>query len=53
MGGAVGTRFVDSRATALAVTRGRVWVAGVAFDDDVDPVADIGRAWPAVMRLVN
>jgi uncharacterized delta-60 repeat protein len=53
MGGALGARFVDSRATALAVARGRVWVAGVAFDDDVDPVADIGRAWPAVMRLLG
>jgi hypothetical protein len=51
MGGARGARFVDSRATAIAVAAGRVWVAGVAFDDDVDPVADIGRAWPAVMRL--
>jgi uncharacterized delta-60 repeat protein len=53
MGGAKDTRFVDSRATAIAVAAGRVWVAGVAFDDDVDPVADIGRAWPAVMRLRN
>jgi hypothetical protein len=35
------------------VAAGRVWVAGVAFDDDVDPVKDIGRAWPAVMRLRN
>lgn len=51
MGGAPDARFVDSRATAVAVAAGRVWVAGVAFDDDVDPVADIGRAWPAVMRL--
>jgi uncharacterized delta-60 repeat protein len=53
LGGAMGARFVDSRATALAVAAGRVWVAGVAFDDDVDPVADIGRAWPAVMRLLG
>ena len=53
MGGAEGARFVDSRATAIAVAAGRVWVAGVAFDDDVDPVKDIGRAWPAVMRLRN
>jgi hypothetical protein len=53
MGGVAGTRFVDSRATAIAVADGRVWVAGVAFDDDVDPVADLGRAWPAVMRLRN
>jgi uncharacterized delta-60 repeat protein len=53
MGGAAGARFVDSRATAIAVSAGRVWVAGVAYDDDVDPVADIGRAWPAVMRLEN
>jgi uncharacterized delta-60 repeat protein len=51
MGGAAGARFVDSRATAVAVASGRVWVAGVAFDDDVDPVDDLGRAWPAVMRL--
>jgi hypothetical protein len=51
LGGVAGTRFVDSRATAVAAAAGRVWVAGVAFDDDVDPVADSGRAWPAVMRL--
>jgi hypothetical protein len=53
MGGAAGARFVDSRATAIAVGAGRIWVAGVAFDDNVDPVTDTGRAWPAVMRLRN
>jgi uncharacterized delta-60 repeat protein len=53
MGGARDTRFVDSRATAVAVGAGRVWVAGVAYDDDVDPVTDSGRAWQAVMRLLG
>jgi hypothetical protein len=53
MGGAPDARFVDSRATAIAVAHARVWVAGLAFDDDVDPVTDTGRAWPAVMRLVG
>jgi uncharacterized delta-60 repeat protein len=53
MGGATGARFVDSRANAVAVARGRVWVAGIAYDDDIDPVSDLGRAWPAVMRLLG
>jgi uncharacterized delta-60 repeat protein len=53
LGGARDTRFVDSRATAVAVAAGRVWVAGIAYDDDVDPIADVGRAWPAVLRLLG
>jgi uncharacterized delta-60 repeat protein len=53
LGGVPGERFVDSRATAVAVTGGRVWVAGVAYDDVVDPVTDLGRAWSAVMRLIG
>jgi uncharacterized delta-60 repeat protein len=53
MGGAAGARFVDSRANAVVVAGGRVWVAGIAVDDDVDPVHDLGRAWPAVMRLLG
>jgi hypothetical protein len=53
LGGFPGERFVDSRASAVAVGAGRVWVAGVAFDDVVDPITDLGRAWPAVMRLLG
>jgi uncharacterized delta-60 repeat protein len=53
MGGATGARFVDSRANAVAVAGGRVWVAGIAYDDNVDPVDNVGRAWPAVMRLLG
>jgi uncharacterized delta-60 repeat protein len=53
LGSAEGARFVDSRATAIAVSAGRVWVAGVAIDDAIDPETDTGRAWPAVMRLRN
>jgi hypothetical protein len=53
LGGVPGERFVDSRATAVAVAGGRVWVAGVAYDDVVDPFTDLGRAWPAVMRLLG
>jgi uncharacterized delta-60 repeat protein len=53
LGKAPDTRFVDSQATAVAAAAGRVWVGGVAFDDTVDPVTDLGRAWPAVMRLAG
>jgi hypothetical protein len=53
LGAAPDTRFVDSYGTAVAVTPGRVLVGGVAFDDVVDPITDLGRAWPVVMRLYN
>jgi hypothetical protein len=53
LGGAAGARFVDSYATAVTVAEGRVWVAGVAWDDVVDPVDDLGRAWPALLALME
>ena len=53
LGGVPGARFVDSRATAISVARGRVWVGGVAYDDEVAPEGVRGRAWAAAMRLRN
>jgi uncharacterized delta-60 repeat protein len=53
LGGAPGARFVDSSAEAVAVAHDRIWVGGVAVDDEVDPSSDRGRDWAAVMRLLG
>jgi Domain of unknown function (DUF5122) beta-propeller len=53
LGQAPDSRFVDSLATALALTPRRVLVGGYAFDDIVDPVTNVGRAWPVVMSLYD
>jgi hypothetical protein len=52
LGARKGVRFIGSEARAVAIdARGRIVLAGVAFDDNVEIREDLGRSYFAAARL--